>query len=413
MRLPEVVISDPSFIAARKVYNKLKVAGFESYFAGGCVRDILLQRQPHDYDIATKAQPDQVQALFQKTVNVGAQFGVIVVVESGYSIEVATFRQDGGYQDGRRPSRVDYSEAREDAERRDFTMNSLFLSVEPLRLIDFTQGQTDIEQRLIRAVGDPQLRFAEDHLRIFRAIRFAAQLDFTIHEKTWQAILSNKLSLSQVSRERIRDELIKMMKGAGFIKVVLSYAKEADLLSLIFPTLKFDYTLFKDWDLSLEDSWAQLFSVALNSGSNWHQVSQAVESLMLSRQQRKEIEDFLYWRVHPESQQTWRLGRLIEKLLNPAAWRGWQFFWQRRAQQLTLAEQQLLQKIQLLRPPTRPVPWFCASDFMPRLSGERLGLWLKWAFWLQLEKGQVGSAHELQLLKQQIVDQLVSGQGLE
>ncbi len=208
---------------AVQVLQSLRTAGFEAYFAGGCVRDELLGLHPKDYDIATSATPDDVRSLFSRTNEVGASFGVMLVRKSRWQVEVTTFRREGGYSDRRRPDAVEYADAPSDAQRRDFTINALFL--DPLEspseserqfnatghVIDFVGGLDDLQQRVIRAVGIPDDRLAEDHLRALRAVRFAARLGFTIDRQTADAIRRHAQQLEGVSRERIGDEVRLML----------------------------------------------------------------------------------------------------------------------------------------------------------------------------------------------------------
>lgn len=203
---------------ARKIVARLREAGHEAYFAGGCVRDRLLGKEAHDFDIATSARPEVVQALFPRTVAVGAQFGVIVVVERGGECQVATFRSDGAYVDGRHPSGVVFTTAEDDAQRRDFTINGLFFDPLENRVIDFVHGQQDLEARLIRAIGVPGERFAEDKLRVLRGVRFAALLDFAIEPETWSAIRAGAAAIHEVSAERIREELVKIFLSPGRVR---------------------------------------------------------------------------------------------------------------------------------------------------------------------------------------------------
>jgi len=200
---------------ALEITRRLQAAGYPAYFAGGAVRDLLLGRELADIDIATAAPPDVVQNLFEHTIAVGAQFGVIVVVESSNSYEVATFRKESGYQDGRHPGKVEFTDAREDALRRDFTINALFLDPEGERILDFVGGQADLEQRLVRTVGRARDRFEEDKLRIMRAIRFGCSLNFEIDAGTLAAIPQFSSVLRQVSMERIRDELLRLLTEGG------------------------------------------------------------------------------------------------------------------------------------------------------------------------------------------------------
>jgi poly(A) polymerase len=195
---------------ARNLVHKLRAAGHTAYFAGGCVRDLLRGQTPKDFDVATDAHPETVQKLFSRTYAVGAHFGVIVVLEDGFQFEVATFRSDGVYLDGRRPVEVHFATAEEDAARRDFTINGMFFDPERDEVIDFVGGRADLDARLVRAIGDPAQRFAEDRLRMLRAVRFATVLGFEIDPATWDAVVANADGITQISAERIRDELVKI-----------------------------------------------------------------------------------------------------------------------------------------------------------------------------------------------------------
>jgi tRNA nucleotidyltransferase/poly(A) polymerase len=198
---------------ALDISRTLRAAGYCALFNGGCVRDHLLGKTPHDYDIATDARPEQVTALFPNALQIGAHFGVVFIPEEGeHGVEVATFRADGDYRDGRRPESVTYAnDPATDARRRDFTINGMFLDPETGALHDFVGGQQDLRDGVIRAIGDPERRFAEDKLRLLRAVRFAARLDFRIDETTEQAIRAHHREIKEVSQERVRDELTKML----------------------------------------------------------------------------------------------------------------------------------------------------------------------------------------------------------
>jgi poly(A) polymerase len=192
------------------IVRRLCAAGHVAYFAGGCVRDMLRGVEPQDVDIATSATPEQVQQLFAKTIPVGAQFGVVLVVEGEHQFEVATFRNDEAYVDGRRPVSVRYGSPDEDAQRRDFTINGLFFDPLANQVIDFVHGGSDIEHRVVRTIGEPRNRFAEDKLRMLRCIRFAANLGFDIEAQTFATVKAMAAEINVVSAERIRDELIKV-----------------------------------------------------------------------------------------------------------------------------------------------------------------------------------------------------------
>ncbi len=208
--MDELNISDPRRIAA-EVVQTLQASGFEAYFAGGCVRDQIMGNTPEDYDIATSAHPEQVMRLFPRSMHVGAAFGVVMVRHCNRPMEVATFRTDGVYSDGRRPDTVHFTTAEHDAQRRDFTCNGLFFDPMAEKLIDYVGGQEDINARILRAIGEPAHRFREDHLRMMRAMRFAARLNFSIEPATWTAIVTHASRLAEISRERIGLELRKML----------------------------------------------------------------------------------------------------------------------------------------------------------------------------------------------------------
>ena len=205
--------------AALEVLETLRAQGHEAYIAGGAVRDEVMGVPPKDYDVTTSATPEVVQGLFPRCVAVGAQFGVILVVHRGVEVEVATFRTEGGYADGRRPSHVKWASAEEDVRRRDFTINGLLL--DPMaacgqgEVIDYVDGLPDIDAKVVRAIGDPIARFEEDQLRLIRALRFGARLGFSIEEKTWAAIVAQAPTITSVSVERLRDELERILTEGG------------------------------------------------------------------------------------------------------------------------------------------------------------------------------------------------------
>lgn len=228
-------LKHPQGPAALEILRRLRQAGHRALLAGGCVRDFLLSRPAADLDVATSATPDQIEALFDKTVSVGKSFGVIRVLLEGADIEVATFRQDGDYKDGRHPESVRFSDEKEDALRRDFTINALFWDPVSGEVLDYVGGREDLNRRILRTVGDPRRRFAEDKLRLLRAVRFAVQLDFSIEEETWKAIQELAVGLSSVSGERVRDELIKGAKAAR-PGLFLRLLRESRLFPQIFPS---------------------------------------------------------------------------------------------------------------------------------------------------------------------------------
>ncbi len=220
--------------AALEIVTELRGAGHQAYFAGGCVRDLLMGREPHDIDIATSARPEQVMRIFPRVVPVGIKYGVVLVLRDGLQFEVTTFRREGPYLDGRHPSSVTFTTAREDAERRDFTINGLFYDPLAERVIDFVGGTHDIEAGVIKAIGDAGQRFEEDKLRMVRALRFAARFGFRLEPGTWKAISERAAKIAEVSRERMRDELIKMLSEGG-AALGFRLLSESGMLEVILP----------------------------------------------------------------------------------------------------------------------------------------------------------------------------------
>lgn len=236
---------DPNRSFAEGVVRRLREAGHQALFAGGCVRDLLLGRAPKDYDVATDARPEQVRALFgqRRTLAVGASFGVIVVVATkaerdagAHPVEVATFRTEGPYLDGRRPEHVSFATPEEDAKRRDFTINGMFLDPIEDRVLDFVGGQADLRAGVIRAIGDPRERMTEDKLRLLRAVRFAATLGFRLDDATAAAVREMAGQLTVVSAERIAQELRRMLVHDNRRRAA-ELCAECRLLEVIFPEL--------------------------------------------------------------------------------------------------------------------------------------------------------------------------------
>ncbi len=196
---------------ALSVLRRLRRAGYETYFAGGCVRDRLMGNRTYDYDLATSATPQQVRQLFNHVLLVGAQFGVAIVVEKKQTVEVATFRSDMTYSDGRRPDAVVFSSPKDDAQRRDFTINGMFYDPVTRKVIDYVEGQRDLAAGVIRTIGKPTERFGEDYLRMIRAVRFAVRFGFRIDPATERAVRKHAVSITRISGERVCDELSKML----------------------------------------------------------------------------------------------------------------------------------------------------------------------------------------------------------
>ena len=280
--------------AAIKVIKRLSRNGFEALLAGGCVRDMLLRRPAGDYDVATNAQPGDVMKLFKRTLKVGAQFGVVIVLLEGQKVEVATFRTETGYVDGRHPSVVKFAGAEEDASRRDFTINGMFYDPLKEKVIDYVDGKADLKKRLIRTIGKPKERFGEDYLRMLRAVRFSTQLGFAIQPATFSAIRSNAKKITKISGERIAIELEAILANPNR-SVGTSMLAESGLTEAIFPGFTGQRTEFainvlaqlpKKVDFAL--AMASLFA-----GCKTEFALERCQILKLSRNQNKHIKFLL------------------------------------------------------------------------------------------------------------------------
>lgn len=398
-------VNHPHYAAALRVFRELKVAAFEVYFAGGCVRDFLLKRPVNDFDLASSAPPEGVQKLFPKTLDIGKKFGVIHVIIDGVTIEVTTFRQDGNYGDGRRPDQVLFSSPQEDAARRDFTINALFFDPDSGKIFDFVDGVKDLDQKIIRAVGDPALRFAEDHLRLLRALRFQAQLGFSIEEKTLQAIDAHFSDVTSVSKERIFQELQKII-GAPFWTIGLSS---------IFKHGGLPFLKSPDWTLQKNNRF--------HSGAKFvDSCSKALEKSDLNASETESRKIFLRWyltlthlQMTPgqtiELLENYPFGSQLRKSLKEAISVTEKTliekplgFWIERAFQEDLhlvldwirvgsnppcsekmndRIQQILNRMQSFK--VKPKPWIQAADLPPTLKGAQIGTTLQKFYYLQLE----------------------------
>ena len=223
--------------AAIQIIRRLRKAGFQALLAGGCVRDMLLGKKPKDYDVVTDATPAEVCKIFRRTIKVGAKFGVIIILADSQQVEVATFRTETGYTDGRRPDKVSFTSAQQDALRRDFTINGMFYDPLQKKVIDYVGGQKDLKSKNLRTIGKADERFSEDYLRMLRAVRFAAQLDFEIEKNTLIAVKKYSGRITKISGERIAAELELLSAAAGRKKGVKLLIKTG-LAERIFPIFK-------------------------------------------------------------------------------------------------------------------------------------------------------------------------------
>ncbi len=220
--------------AAIEIIHKLQEHGFQALLAGGCVRDMLLGRTAKDYDVATNAEPAVVMRLFPRTLKIGAKFGVVIVLIRQQQVEVATFRSEAGYEDGRHPTEVRFTTAAQDASRRDFTINGMFYDPRTEQVIDYVEGRADLQRRIVRTIGNPEERFGEDYLRMLRAVRFSTRLGFAIEPETYAAIGRNAAKIARISGERIAIELEETLvhpnRAAGAAMLI-----ETGLADAVFP----------------------------------------------------------------------------------------------------------------------------------------------------------------------------------
>ena len=233
----------------KQVLKKLHQAGFQAFLVGGCVRDALLKREIHDFDIATSASPKEVLSVFPRALDVWKKYGVVFLplFKGEEPLQITTFREEHSYEDGRRPSFVSYSTVEKDAQRRDFTINAFFYSIETKEILDFTEGKLDLNKKIIRAIGEAHERFKEDKLRPLRALRFAHQLEFSIHKETQKSIILFSKEMFIISKERIYKELIKMF-SVGRVGEALKLLDDYQFFNILFPPFKKYKNFFKFWN---------------------------------------------------------------------------------------------------------------------------------------------------------------------
>lgn len=365
--------------AVELIYHKLIAHGYKAFLAGGCVRDALLGRPANDLDVATDASPEQIEALFEKTVNVGKAFGVIRVLELGRDIEVATFRTDGRYVDGRRPEGVQFSSPEADAERRDFTINALFYDLRTHDIMDFVGGLEDLRHKIIRTVGEAEQRFTEDHLRLLRAVRFVSQLNFPLEEKTFAAMQRMAPLVKSVSGERIRDEMCKLLKGVA-VERSLQVMAESGLMQVLFP-FRLRNNLWLN-PVPTQESW-QLLALFFREAS----ASELAEALKLLKLSSKEQRGILKaWDVWNNSAQFFDLplGKILQLLPEEGIRWGLKILlherslWTEKIQTIQAEWQSWDEKL--------PKPFLGGEDLKGKISGKALGHCLSTAFELQLER---------------------------
>lgn len=371
----------PHWAAVQTIYHRLVSKGYCAFLAGGCVRDALLGVVAHDLDIATNATPDQIESLFEKTVNVGKSFGVMRVLLDGADIEVATFRTDGEYKDGRRPEAVIFSSPQEDAQRRDFTINALFFDLQSEEILDFVEGQQDLVKKIIQTVGNARQRFQEDQLRLLRAARFAAQLDFVIEERTFRAMTELASTVKNVSGERLRDELGKLLKSKN-VSRGLQAMNDSGLMRELFPWHQGAQT----WSsLQVQELWQSL-SLFFREASP-ENLSEGLELLKLSSKEQRSIEEAWSLWQKPEDFFVKRVGlKLQTSVQSGIAWALEVLLQENKFKkeiiELRVQKESLANSSTALLPPA----FLNGEDMKGHLQGKDIGNCLQEAYWLQLEK---------------------------
>lgn len=375
-QIQQLLQSHPHWPAVESIYHTLQGRGYKAFLAGGCVRDALLGLQAHDLDVATDATPDEIEKLFAKTIEVGKSFGVMRVIINGADIEVATFRNDLTYKDGRRPEGVRFSSPQEDALRRDFTVNALFYDLASQKVLDFVHGEADLRRSVLRTVGEPSLRFKEDHLRLLRAARFVAQLDFVLEEKTFAAIQSLASLVKTVSGERLRDEMGKLLKAKA-VPQGLEVMRKTGLLEQLFPFRLRD----NSWrgDYGAQETWQRLALFCRTAEKN--EAENTTELLRLStREKRALLRACEVWR-DPAGFFTLSLGKKLLKMPEEGVLWAVEVLRQegRKEAQDLLREWDQWQR-QL------PPPFLSGEDVKAHLNGKAIGLCLEKAYEQQLER---------------------------
>ena len=390
-------LKHPDYSKVLKIYQVLNASGFKTWLVGGCVRDGLMGRVPKDFDLVTEALPTEIDKLFSKTLSVGKEFLISMIVEGDTTIEVATFRGEEVFEDGRKPKRVFAATPEVDASRRDFAMNALFYDIDKNQVIDFVGGQADIESQVIRAIGDPKQRFLEDHLRILRALRFVSELGFQIENSTWSEVKRQSGSLKKISAERVRTEFERLLRGPHQ-RDALRLVEEAHVVSNLFKDFKLDKSWraseFKttvenslpDWDEEVKlwseahpslRFWAEFLQSLHLTDSNFRKVWQ--DSFKFSKIEMSFFNELLDFNsVSPATE--FPKGRLLSELKGPAS---------RAAFYLSTSlgrdlGKDVFKSLEIWRGQI-PAPWIEAKDLISQCQGQALGLRLRDCYWAQLE----------------------------
>lgn len=393
--MQKLIHSHPHWSAVESIYHTLQAHGYKAFLAGGCVRDALLGLQANDLDVATDANPDQIESLFKKTVNVGKSFGVMRVLVDGADIEVATFRNDGTYLDGRRPESVVFSTPQEDAQRRDFTVNALMYDLSTEQVLDYVGGQADLQAGILRTVGDSERRFLEDHLRLLRAARFAAQLNFVIEDESFQAMTRMATLVTKVSGERIRDEMNKLLKAQAVPRGLEAMA-QSGLMRELFPFRLRD----NSWKTSplVEEAWQALALFVRKADSV--EMEKTLDRLRLSSRERRCIEDS--WAVWQDALALLNLsmGKKLQKMARDGVAFALRILLEESPE--NSPENSQIQELFVQWDSWQnllPRPFLNGEDVKGLLTGKAIGDCLDQAFELQLERGLQSRDEALQWLK--------------
>lgn len=377
----------PQFKSVLRIYHSLVEKGHSLVLAGGAVRDALRGEMPKDIDLVTSATPDEIAEIFPRTVPVGKSFGVMIVIEGGHSFEVATFRKEHAYHDGRRPSGVEWGTPEEDAERRDFTVNGLFYEPVKKEIWDYVGGLKDLEQKTLRAIGKAADRFQEDHLRVLRAYRFRAQLGFAWEAQLAIAVAQSSKLLPSVSRERVREELLRLF-ASPYRSEVLKPLLENQVLETLFAGTAWSEKSYREWCDHKED--AGLLEL---SYWHWHEnqsrdkLDRFLEDLKLSRRQmiraRRALTLFVESEVWLNNERS-PLGKIVANLFDEDFRRGAEQF--RRDLDSTALSKKLNLAWSLYDKwqGEKPAAFITSAD-LKFLAGPPLGEALRRAEWMQLE----------------------------
>jgi len=396
----------PAWELALKTIAVLQQQGHIAWLAGGCVRDRLLGRTPKDFDIATSATPEIVEGLFPKTVAVGKAFGVIRVLDQDQEVEVATFRSEGSYVDGRHPDRIEFTTPDQDASRRDFTINALFYDPIRQNLYDFFQGQLDLAARVIRAIGKAEDRFKEDHLRLLRTIRFAAVLDFKIEKETMEALRLCSVLVKSVSMERRRDELLKFFgaeKRQDWIREIV----DSQLLPQALEGRSCEVQLWSRWQKNTKTRAAEehpnasalcelalwlissrqiLDQSALRKFFQWFRISNELSQFAINALRPFVEPDFF-------GKDEFRVARLLDHSFQPGGGEGLENWLRLHSKSHDSEEFRAIQEWKRREISEKPRAWIRSAD-LPNFAGRELGQLLGWA-WLAQLSGKFASKEDL------------------